>query len=152
MVSTDEARVDETISQESKSKLPQERFLSSVPYVFNKPETVPHGKITAVDTLDMLATHQRENTSLKMISAQYGISEVDAENIIKYVSVFKSLKRPAPTIDTDHFKEVFDEDQKRQDSYAGRDGPKRDARKKAQAEAAKKQAAEEELVKVGKTK
>lgn len=143
-MSTDEARVDETISQkeEAKSKLPQERFLSSVPYVFNKPETVPHGKITAVDTLEMLATHQRENTTLEMISAQYGISKVDAENIIKYVSVFKSITRPAPVIDTDHFRDAFNEDERIQDSYAGRDGAKREARKKAQAEAAKKQAAE----------
>lgn len=71
--------------------LPKEKIGAEYPYVFFKPKSVPFGKITILDSLEMLINHKKDNVPIPELAKQYSIHEKDVELIIKYVDIFNAI-------------------------------------------------------------
>lgn len=92
VVSAD-ATADEASQDDSKRKLPQERYGAFLPYVFYKSEQVPRGKLSVLNALDVLVNYNKGNTTINFISTNYAIPEDDIRKVIRYVDIFKAVDK-----------------------------------------------------------
>lgn len=79
--------------KDSKRKLPKDRFGAEFPYTLNPVESVPRGKLSVMNVLDLLLDYRRNNKSTTEIASKYGISVEDAENIVKYVDIYQVITK-----------------------------------------------------------
>ena len=81
---SDENAFDEP-DDETKSKLPKERFGFEFPYPFFKPEVVPPNKIAVLDILDLLKSSEDDKMSSQELAQRFALKQEDVENVLKYV-------------------------------------------------------------------
>lgn len=73
------------------AKLPKSTLGAAVPYVFQKPEKVPPGKILVLDTIDILLSYKIDNQLPAEIAERYNLSVEDVELLLTYVDIFKAF-------------------------------------------------------------
>lgn len=65
----------------------------AMPYVFQKPEFVPPGKITVYDALDMLLDWRNNETPAEELAKRYRLSLEDLQKVLQSVDVFMAVKK-----------------------------------------------------------
>lgn len=73
------------------AKLPRSTLGATVPFVFQKPEKVPPGKILVLDTVDILLSYKIDNQQPSEIAERYNLSVEDVELLLRYVDIFKAF-------------------------------------------------------------
>lgn len=125
----EEVEIEKNQHEKDKSRYPADRLGMAMPYVFQKPDHVPPGKLTVYGALDLLLERRNNegggDVSVEAMAARHNLAAEDLRLIFQYVDVFMAVHKGERHADVAYLNEQLLEDSGEVDHYDALNDPKK---------------------------
>ena len=125
----EEVEIEKNQHEKDKSRYPADRLGMAMPYVFQKPDHVPPGKLTVYGALDLLLERRNSegggDVSVEAMAARHNLAAEDLRLIFQYVDVFMAVHKGERHADVAYLNEQLLEDSGEVDHYDALNDPKK---------------------------